>query len=314
MTWAGLHLAAVDAQRRRRTRDPAGVARIPLHPWPTRGLGAAVSLGWPVRGGAHLPVAAPPFLDRSQTAVASPASDTAGAGRPRSAAVAFATALSRGSADGVLRNRAQHRADAGAGRPPGAWRSRRACGDSARAGSVCRRRGLRAREAGTTRCRLPSIAAARRCETTHRPGRPAPRCLGRSSIRLLQPRFRSAASPGSPQWSLLASGAVATERPTRQTHPRRTAPARAIAASCPDVITGSSFYRRLAEHGLQYGPGFAAVEQIWRRDGEAVARLIPPDATATTSRTAGFWMPPSRCWPRRWPPPGRRATPTCRWA
>ena len=81
---------------------------------------------------------------------------------------------------------------------------------------------------------------------------------------------------GSPRWSLLASGAVAADeadRPDGERHPPET-----IAASCPDVITGSSFYHRLAEHGLQYGPGFAAVEQIWRRDGEAVARLTPPDA------------------------------------
>jgi phthiocerol/phenolphthiocerol synthesis type-I polyketide synthase C len=83
----------------------------------------------------------------------------------------------------------------------------------------------------------------------------------------------TAASAG---WSLLASGAVAADeaaRPDGDWHPPEL-----IAASCPDVITGSSFYHRLADHGLQYGPGFAAVEQIWRRDGEAVARLTPPDA------------------------------------
>ena len=87
----------------------------------------------------------------------------------------------------------------------------------------------------------------------------------------------TAASPGSPRWSLLTSGAVAADdadeadRPDGERHPPEI-----MAASCPDVITGSSFYHRLAEHGLQYGPGFAAVEQIWRRDGEAVARLTPP--------------------------------------
>ncbi|TXH18570.1 MAG: SDR family NAD(P)-dependent oxidoreductase [Mycobacterium sp.] len=81
----------------------------------------------------------------------------------------------------------------------------------------------------------------------------------------------SAASPG---WSLLASGAVALEEADEAGRADgESQPPEVIAASCPDVITGPSFYHRLAEHGLQYGPGFAAVEQIWRRDGEAVARL-----------------------------------------
>jgi phthiocerol/phenolphthiocerol synthesis type-I polyketide synthase C len=84
----------------------------------------------------------------------------------------------------------------------------------------------------------------------------------------------TAATPGSPQWSLLASGAVAADEAAS---PEAYSP-ESVAASCPDVITGSSFYQSLAEHGLQYGPGFAAVEQIWRRDGEAVARLRSPDA------------------------------------
>jgi acyl transferase domain-containing protein/acyl-CoA synthetase (AMP-forming)/AMP-acid ligase II/NADPH:quinone reductase-like Zn-dependent oxidoreductase/NAD(P)-dependent dehydrogenase (short-subunit alcohol dehydrogenase family)/acyl carrier protein len=85
----------------------------------------------------------------------------------------------------------------------------------------------------------------------------------------------SAASPG---WSLLASGAVAPEEADGADRPDgEPQQPEVIAASCPDVIAGSSFYHRLAEHGLQYGPGFAAVERIWRRDGEAVARLTRAD-------------------------------------
>ena len=163
--------------------------------------------------------------------------------------------------------------DARAERPSGAWRSRRARSDSARAGSVRRRRDLRSREASTARCRLPStllLADAQRRTVQvvlHQDAWGAARfeCYSLDSD--------TAASPG---WSLLASGAVAADeadRPDGERHPPEL-----IAASCPDVITGSSFYHRLAEHGLQYGPGFAAVEQIWRRDGEAVARLTPPDA------------------------------------
>jgi acyl transferase domain-containing protein/acyl carrier protein len=81
---------------------------------------------------------------------------------------------------------------------------------------------------------------------------------------------------GSSGWSLLASGTVDTgepdagddERPLPET----------IQSRCPEPISGPSFYRLLAEHGLQYGPGFQAVTEIWRRDGEAIARLAPPVA------------------------------------
>jgi phthiocerol/phenolphthiocerol synthesis type-I polyketide synthase C len=79
---------------------------------------------------------------------------------------------------------------------------------------------------------------------------------------------------GSPQWSLLASGTLAPGEPTTaddECHAPELTRTR-----CPEAIPGSSFYSRLAEHGLEYGPAFRAVEEVWRRDGEALARLRPP--------------------------------------
>jgi phthiocerol/phenolphthiocerol synthesis type-I polyketide synthase C len=81
---------------------------------------------------------------------------------------------------------------------------------------------------------------------------------------------------GSSGWSLLASGTVDTGEPDA-TDDERHLP-EVTRTRCPDPIPGPSFYRLLAEHGLQYGPGFQAVEEIWRRDGEAIARLTPPVA------------------------------------
>jgi acyl transferase domain-containing protein len=43
-------------------------------------------------------------------------------------------------------------------------------------------------------------------------------------------------------------------------------------------MPASAFYQRLAECGLRYGPAFQCVEQLWRRDREALGRLrLPPE-------------------------------------
>ena len=73
------------------------------------------------------------------------------------------------------------------------------------------------------------------------------------------------------RWSLLASGTVDTDEPDAADDERHLP--EAIQTVCPDPISGPSFYRLLAEHGLECGPAFQAVAEIWRRDGEAIARL-----------------------------------------
>jgi NADPH:quinone reductase-like Zn-dependent oxidoreductase/acyl carrier protein len=46
---------------------------------------------------------------------------------------------------------------------------------------------------------------------------------------------------------------------------------------CPHEIAPAEFYGRLRENGLEYGPCFRGVEQVWRGDEEALGRLrIPP--------------------------------------
>ena len=94
---------------------------------------------------------------------------------------------------------------------------------------------------------------------------------------------------GSSWWSLLASGTIDTDEPHADDDERH--PPEVIRTLCPDVIPGLSFYRLLAEHGLQYGPGFQAVEEIWRRDGEAIARLTPPVAGSSIVNADEFDTP-----------------------
>ena len=78
---------------------------------------------------------------------------------------------------------------------------------------------------------------------------------------------------GPSRWSLLASGTIDIGEPdgTEERHLLGD-----IRPRCTSEVPGPSFYHLLAEHGLQYGPGFQVVNNIWRRDGEAIGRLTPP--------------------------------------
>jgi acyl transferase domain-containing protein/NADP-dependent 3-hydroxy acid dehydrogenase YdfG/acyl carrier protein len=46
-----------------------------------------------------------------------------------------------------------------------------------------------------------------------------------------------------------------------------------IRARCPSVISGPDFYRETHDRGLEYGRTFQGIEQLWRRDGEAIGQL-----------------------------------------
>ncbi len=78
-----------------------------------------------------------------------------------------------------------------------------------------------------------------------------------------------------PAASLLASGSMVVDEPDGDSeahHPDD------IRSRCGESISGTAFYSRLAQHGLEYGPAFEKVTEVWRRDGEALARLSPGDA------------------------------------
>ncbi len=46
---------------------------------------------------------------------------------------------------------------------------------------------------------------------------------------------------------------------------------------CSKRIAGDEFYGQMAAHGLEYGPRFRGVLELWRGEGEALARLRPAD-------------------------------------
>ncbi|MDH6144576.1 acyl transferase domain-containing protein [Kitasatospora sp. GP30] len=56
---------------------------------------------------------------------------------------------------------------------------------------------------------------------------------------------------------------------------------------CVEYVPGAEFYRRAEGRGYSVAPTLRAVQQLWRRDGEAVARLDLPGAGTTGA--AGAW-------------------------
>ena len=53
-----------------------------------------------------------------------------------------------------------------------------------------------------------------------------------------------------------------------------------MCARFEEQVTGEEFYRALAREGLTYGPSFQGVRHVWRREGEAVARVEAPETLA----------------------------------
>jgi NADPH:quinone reductase-like Zn-dependent oxidoreductase/NAD(P)-dependent dehydrogenase (short-subunit alcohol dehydrogenase family)/acyl carrier protein len=54
-----------------------------------------------------------------------------------------------------------------------------------------------------------------------------------------------------------------------------------IRERCRENSSGEDYYAVLRAHGLEYGPGFQWIHEIWRRDGEALARLRCPQEMLT---------------------------------
>jgi len=86
-------------------------------------------------------------------------------------------------------------------------------------------------------------------------------------------------------WSRpLEANAAWTRHAYGTVQPTNAAPAGAepladIQARCVEAVDTTAYYAHLAGQGLAYGPAFRLLAALWRRDGEALARLSLPPAT-----------------------------------
>jgi acyl transferase domain-containing protein/NADPH:quinone reductase-like Zn-dependent oxidoreductase/acyl carrier protein len=84
-------------------------------------------------------------------------------------------------------------------------------------------------------------------------------------------------------WTRHASGTIYLAQADTETPPAAPSPTD-FQAQATDTVAGVDHYRTLVEHGLDYGPVFQGVGEIWRQDGQAMARLdLPETVTAAAA-------------------------------
>ncbi len=84
------------------------------------------------------------------------------------------------------------------------------------------------------------------------------------------------AAEGTDDWKTHAAGTIA-KQPANvgATH---ASPLQDIQSRCETTISAESHYAGLREKGLYFGPSLFGVREIWRSDGEALARIELPDS------------------------------------
>jgi acyl transferase domain-containing protein/NADPH:quinone reductase-like Zn-dependent oxidoreductase/NAD(P)-dependent dehydrogenase (short-subunit alcohol dehydrogenase family)/acyl carrier protein len=96
-------------------------------------------------------------------------------------------------------------------------------------------------------------------------------------------KFHTCTAPASKadDWVLLCSG---TMRQSPEPENKSSSGDLAyLREHCQTMMSGSEHYQHLANWGLQYGPAFQGVRQLWTRGNEMVARLeLPPEADSAT--------------------------------
>ena len=93
---------------------------------------------------------------------------------------------------------------------------------------------------------------------------------------------------GEPSWVLHASGALGTPANQRDADQAR----RSIGADRNGgEVELQGWYDKLRERGLEYGPSFQIIEQLWRSEGEALGRIQLPEALAADA--SAYWLHPA---------------------
>ncbi|MDZ7269350.1 MAG: SDR family NAD(P)-dependent oxidoreductase [candidate division KSB1 bacterium] len=64
--------------------------------------------------------------------------------------------------------------------------------------------------------------------------------------------------------------------------------AAAVRERCREELAIATYYQQLAGRGLQFGPQFRGLQQLWRRDGEAFAHVQPPEEVLPQLSTYQF--------------------------
>jgi myxalamid-type polyketide synthase MxaB len=75
-------------------------------------------------------------------------------------------------------------------------------------------------------------------------------------------------------WRLHASGSV---RVAENNGGQEQVSVKEIQARCQEELPVGAYYQQLRERGLEYGPSFQGIEQLWRGEGEVLGRIKLPE-------------------------------------
>ncbi|MGN9809490.1 type I polyketide synthase [Micromonospora sp. BQ11] len=87
-----------------------------------------------------------------------------------------------------------------------------------------------------------------------------------------------------PEWTRHATGTISFGEATADLPPLDL---EALRTRCPDPVKAATLYDAMGARGLEYGPTFRAVEQLWNGDREALAVLVPPPQVESELGTYG---------------------------
>jgi SAM-dependent methyltransferase/acyl carrier protein len=87
-----------------------------------------------------------------------------------------------------------------------------------------------------------------------------------------------------PTWARQATGRMEAALPEAERTSPDAEPLLDIKARCPQAVPASAYYAGLRERGFELGPGFQAINGLWRGDGESLAELqLSPEAANDAS-------------------------------
>ncbi|WP_322768339.1 type I polyketide synthase, partial [Frankia sp. Cr1] len=91
---------------------------------------------------------------------------------------------------------------------------------------------------------------------------------------------------GHPEWTLHMTGTIGPEAPAAADLPALDLDA--VRTRCPNSIAPADLYRALGSRGLDYGPAFQAVDQLWLGEREALAAVVSPARVAPETGAYGI--------------------------
>ena len=104
-------------------------------------------------------------------------------------------------------------------------------------------------------------------------------------------RIQIVALEGKEKWKRHVTGTLKWTDQDGPVHDTRLLDIAAVQARCREEITCDAYYQKLSDLGLDFGSDFRGLTHIWRRDGEALGRVVLPKSLV--SETSAYHIHPA---------------------